>query len=150
MNHVDRSLSASIANLLDMATPISIATAALVRDGRVLLVHRHPLLAAYPDRWDLAGGHVETGEHSVQALRRECREELGVDIEEFVPFDVRVNAPHIAVSSFLVTRWWGKPENTEPDEHDDLAWFSAEEITGPTLAHPKSRADLQAAAGWQP
>ena len=52
-----------------------VVVAALVRDGRVLLVHRTPHRHAYPGVWDLPGGHVEPGE---TALTRELREELGV------------------------------------------------------------------------
>ena len=44
--------------------------AALLRDGRVLLVHRHPLRENYPDCWDLPGGHVESGETPTEAARR--------------------------------------------------------------------------------
>jgi 8-oxo-dGTP diphosphatase len=35
---------------------------ALVENGAVLLVHRSPTRRAYPDLWDLPGGHVEAGE----------------------------------------------------------------------------------------
>jgi 8-oxo-dGTP pyrophosphatase MutT (NUDIX family) len=51
-------------------------TAALVREGRVLLVHRSPNRRAYPDVWDLPGGHIETGETELAALTREMHEEL--------------------------------------------------------------------------
>jgi 8-oxo-dGTP diphosphatase len=129
---------------------IHIAGAMLVRGGRVLLVHRHPKREAYPDCWDLAGGHIEPGETAEDALRRECREELGVEIETFVRFDMAVSNPNLALSSFLVTGWRGEPANAEPDEHDDLAWFSADEIDDLDLAHPEGRADLQSAARWQP
>ncbi len=127
---------------------IPIAGAMLVRD-RVLLVHRHPKRRAYPDCWNLVGGHIEPGEDPVDALRRECQEELGVDIEAYVRFNMAVSNPHLAMISFLVTRWRGEPANTAPDEHDDLAWFSADEINDLKLAHPEGRADLQSATRWQ-
>ena len=62
-----------------MVARIPIAVAALVRDGLVLLVHRHPLRQWYPDCWDLVGGHVEPGESPREAVIRECFEELGAD-----------------------------------------------------------------------
>jgi ADP-ribose pyrophosphatase YjhB (NUDIX family) len=60
-----------------MVTPISITVAALVRDGLVLLVHRHPSRRWYPDCWGLVGGHVESGESLHQAVSRECLTAVG-------------------------------------------------------------------------
>lgn len=53
--------------------------AAIVRDGAVLAAQRsYPhQLAGY---WELPGGQVEPGESEQNALRRECREELAVDV----------------------------------------------------------------------
>ena len=123
-----------------------IATAALVRDGRVLLAHRHPQREHYADRWALIGGHVEPGETAEAAMRRECREELGVDIVEYAPFPIAVDDPLLTTTAYLVTDWQGEPTNAAPEEHDDLRWFTAEEIADLALAHPETRARLQAAA----
>lgn len=125
---------------------VAVAGGVLVRDGRVLLVHRHPARRWYPDCWDIVGGHIEPGESPEQALRRECREELGVEIEAFALYEVRVMDPEVTMHAFLVTRWRGEPANVAPEEHDDLGWFTADEIARLTLADPASRAGLQAAA----
>ncbi len=37
----------------------------------------------FPEHWDLIGGHVEDGETPEQALMRETKEELGIDLKEF-------------------------------------------------------------------
>lgn len=56
-----------------------IVAAAIVRDDAVLAQQR-----AYPPevagRWELPGGRVEPGESEPEALRRECVEELGVEV----------------------------------------------------------------------
>src|SRR5205814_7881480 len=44
-------------------------------DGRILLVRESD------DRWWLPGGGVEHGEHPFDALRREVREETGLEVE---------------------------------------------------------------------
>lgn len=126
--------------------PIAIAVAVLVRDGRALLGHRHPDRRWYPDCWDLIGGHIEAGETPEEAVRRECREEIGVEIQEFRKLPMTVSDPNLDLSAFLVTQWHGEPTNAAPDEHDDLAWFTADEIGHLTLADPSGRALLQAAA----
>lgn len=57
-----------------------VVVGALVREGRVLLVHRRPSNRANPDVWDLPGGLIETAESELEALGRELHEELGVQI----------------------------------------------------------------------
>lgn len=131
--------------------PTAIAVAALVEEGRVLLVHRRPGRAHYPDCWDLPGGHVEDGESALQAVRRECREELGIEAHSPRPFPMGCSDPALARSAFLVTTWDGTPANLAPDEHDDLGWFDVDELASLTLADPAARQDLVTAvrrAGW--
>ena len=118
-----------------MVSRIQISVAALVRDGLVLLAHRQPLRHAYPDRWDLVGGHVEEGELPHQAVGRECLEELGVHIHDPLPIPMTVHDPALEVHAFLVTRWDGEPVNAAPEEHDDLRWFGPSDLAGVELAH---------------
>jgi 8-oxo-dGTP diphosphatase len=37
----------------------------------------------FPDHWDLIGGHIEKGETPEQALIREVKEELDIDLKEY-------------------------------------------------------------------
>jgi len=37
----------------------------------------------FPDHWDLIGGHVEEGETPEEALVREVKEEIDIDLKEF-------------------------------------------------------------------
>lgn len=45
--------------------------------GRFLILKRAPSEIDTEGLWDLPGGSVEPGEHPVDAIIRECREELG-------------------------------------------------------------------------
>ena len=62
------------------ANPAPTACALCVDDqGRLLLARRaHP---PYEGRWDTPGGFLEEDEHPLDALRRELREETGLDVE---------------------------------------------------------------------
>lgn len=125
-----------------MAVLIPISVAALVRDGLVLLVHRHPLRRWYPDCWDLVGGHVEPGELPQHAVRRECLEELAVHVHDPLPIPMAISDPTLDLRAFLVTRWEGEPVNAAPEEHDDLRWFLPNELADLKLAHPASLSSI--------
>jgi 8-oxo-dGTP diphosphatase len=114
----------------------------LYRQGRLLLGKRCDHRSSYPGVWDMPGGHVEAGETAEQALVRELSEELGV-----IPTAWRnvttLRAPAQSAGSvnplrlhiFLVTQWRGEPRNAQPDEHERIAWFTADELPHLALAH---------------
>ena len=118
-----------------MLAKTSIAAALLVRDGQVLLAHRHPSRRWYPDCWDLVGGHVEPGELPEEAVVRECLEEIGVQVIDPQPIPLSIADPTLDMHAFLITRWAGEPVNVAADEHDDLRWFGSAELGGLTMAH---------------
>ena len=113
-----------------------IVAGAMIKDGRILLCHRSPNRRWYPDVWDLPGGHVESGETSTEALKRELLEELGVSVHSLSrhPLD-RVHTPEVEMDIWPVTDWHGTPANLVPDEHDAIAWFAAEDLTTLEMAH---------------
>jgi 8-oxo-dGTP diphosphatase len=51
----------------------------LVRDGKVLICQRSAA-GDHPGRWEFPGGKVEAGEGLEEALRRELREELAIEV----------------------------------------------------------------------
>lgn len=128
-----------------MVAQIPIAVAVLVRDGLVLMVHRHPRRRAYPDCWGHVGGHVESGELPHEAVSRECLEEVGVHVHDPLPIPMRVSDPTLDMHAFLVTRWDGEPVNAEPDEHDDLRWFRPSDLADLKLAHPETLSSIVSA-----
>src|SRR6478672_10286698 len=128
-----------------MVARIPIAVAALVRDGLVLLVHRHPQREWYPDCWDLVGGHVEKGESPDEAVVRECFEELGVRVHDPLPIPMTFNDPTLDVHAFLVTCWDGVPVNCAPEEHDDLRWFRPTALARLKLADPAALSSILSA-----
>lgn len=87
-----------------MPPTVAIAVAALVRDGRVLMAHRHPQRRWYPDCWDPVGGHVEAGETPEQAVIRECDEELSIRILDPRPMTMNSTDPAIEMHAFVVRR----------------------------------------------
>ena len=107
----------------------NVAAAVLVRDGRVLLCHRHPDRRWYPDVWDIPGGHIDVGEAPSAALRRELHEELGVDVllESEQPWRTLSPAPDLTLKVWVVEQWDGEVQNRAKAEHDAIGWFGPDE-----------------------
>jgi len=59
---------------------IRVVSAVIARDGRYLITQRRPR-AALPLKWEFPGGRVEDGETDAEALRREVRHRLDVDVD---------------------------------------------------------------------
>lgn len=61
---------------------IEVVSAVIVRDGRLLMIQRSPTKSEFPLGWESPGGKVEQGESHHDALRRELKEELGIEATE--------------------------------------------------------------------
>jgi 8-oxo-dGTP diphosphatase len=97
-------------------------------DGSFLLAQRPPG-KVYEGYWEFPGGKVEPGEPITDALNRELREELGIDIELAYPWITRVHTyPHATVRLHFhrVVRWRGEPH---PHERQALSWQYNHELT---------------------
>ena len=96
-------------------------------NGRVLLARR----GVEPDRrfWDLVGGFLAEGEHPLDALRREVREETGVDFEPARFLGVWTGDYDGRATLNLF--WTGRFGDGEPQPADDVAelrWFDPDAL----------------------
>jgi 8-oxo-dGTP diphosphatase len=98
----------------------------LVRDGRVLIGRRK--IEPRFGHWDLPGGFLEEGEEPFEGLRREFREETGLEIEpvEWLGAWVEPYDDHFVLILNWIVRGEGEP--VAADDIGDLAWFSAAEL----------------------
>jgi 8-oxo-dGTP diphosphatase len=109
--------------------------AAIVR-GAAVLAARRARPAALAGRWELPGGQVEAGESETAALRRECREELGVEIRVLrrlgpdLPLGAATDPRPLRVLRIYLGAL--TPESPEPSalEHAELRWVHAGELDG--------------------
>jgi 8-oxo-dGTP diphosphatase len=111
-----------------MAAPLDVAVAVLIRSDGAALLARRPENKVYSGFWEFPGGKVEPGEPVADALKREIREELGVDIGRAYPWITRVFVyPHATVRLHFhrIYAWSGEPRALE---HEAIAWQRAEAI----------------------
>lgn len=104
---------------------VVIVGAAIVRGGTLLAQQRAwPVDAA--GKWELPGGRVEPGESEVDALRRECVEELDVEISvgERVGPDVGLPGGKV-LRIFAAGLAEGEPRAVE---HLELRWLTSDQL----------------------
>ena len=117
-------------------------------EGRVLLTRRSAVVRE-SGKWCLPGGHFDGGEDWVRAIRREVKEEIGLEVlsEELSGIysdpDVTLSSElssegwrsQFVVACFIVRTYAGRIQpNSEVDE---WGWFSPQNLPTPMLkSHP--------------
>jgi ADP-ribose pyrophosphatase YjhB (NUDIX family) len=119
-----------VASAVQPPHPQLAVSAAIFRDGRILLVRR----AKSPARgfYSLPGGRVEYGETLHAALHREVDEETALKIDiaglagwrEVVPGVT--GGGHYLIMSFAAR--WIAGEPVLNDEHDDFGWLAPDAL----------------------
>jgi ADP-ribose pyrophosphatase YjhB (NUDIX family) len=107
--------------------------AAIVRDGRLLLVKRkRPPEAGC---WSLPGGKVDFGERVEDAIVREIAEEVGVEIVLLrslgVVQTIGLDDQHWVSPIHLAEIVSGEPDNREPSKHDAIVWAALDQPPAP-------------------
>ena len=105
---------------------VYVAAAIIQKDGRVLATQR-----GYGEQaggWEFPGGKLEAGETSLDACRREIREELGVELcDEELLCKVEHDYPafHLDMDCYLCRIAHGE---IFLHEHSNMAWVGADDI----------------------
>lgn len=110
------------------------AIAAVVEDGRLLLVRRNEI-----DVWEMPGGLVEPGEAPWEAATRECLEEIGVDVvAEALSRVYHRRAKEIVVMVFRCRRVQGEPRPSK--EAREVGWFGLDDLPDNMVEVARARA----------
>ncbi|MBE6984902.1 MAG: (deoxy)nucleoside triphosphate pyrophosphohydrolase [Ruminococcaceae bacterium] len=102
--------------------------AALIWDKDRFMICQRPAHKARGLLWEFVGGKLEQGETKMQALIRECQEELAVTVSvgdvflevvhEYPDLTVRLTLFHATIAQ-------GEPQKLE---HNDIRWITVQEI----------------------
>lgn len=106
-------------------------------DGRVLLSKRAHDPAA--GRWDVPGGFVEEGEHPLDCVRRELREEAGIGLAEEQLLGIWMDeydykGRNVATLNVYYRARLGEGTPTPADDVAELRWFTLGEVPADDLA----------------
>jgi 8-oxo-dGTP diphosphatase len=128
------SIIASITKNFDVVLDLDSTAAVLVCDGRYLLQHREDRPGiSYPGWWSLFGGAREASESAEQAIFREIREELELELPNCrhlitcwyeIAFENRVTRK----AFFAVELEANQTGGLVLHEGQGMAWFTASEI----------------------
>lgn len=108
--------------------------AILVDDaGRLFLSRRGPLAKNERGLWEFPGGSVEFNETLADALKREMREEYGVEIAvgellDVVDHILRAEGQHWVSPTFVCRITAGEPAIREPGKCAAIGWFTPDDV----------------------
>ena len=105
----------------------------------VLLQQRSNKKKLWPNKWDItAGGHVDAGEFGYQAVIRETKEEIGIDIDkeslEFIGATTSTNKIGDVINNHINEYYIVHKDVDlndvvlQTEEVQDLKWFTKEEL----------------------
>lgn len=132
---------------------IGVGVGAVIVDGqgRLFLARRGAKAKNERGLWEFPGGSVEFGETLAAAIRREMREEFGIEIEVGELLDVVDHIlpdedQHWVSPTYLCTIAAGEPTIREPGKCAEIRWFSLTntpddltQVTRLNLAHYRQR-----------
>ena len=122
---------------MEMAYPGVGCAVMFIRDGKVLLGHRHEdpekadSMLNGEDTWTMPGGKLDFQEKPKDCARREAKEETGIDaavLELISVSNDRVEKAHFVTLGFKCTQFSGEAEVMEPDEITEWKWFPMDDI----------------------
>lgn len=111
-----------------MSKLTDVAVAVITRPDGSFLMARRPAGKPYAGYWEFPGGKVEPDETVEDALVREIREELGIEVTRAYPWVTQIfTYPHATVKLhfYRVLAWQGEPH---PHEGQTFAWQHATNV----------------------
>jgi len=105
--------------------------AIIFHKDKFLIIKRGETAPSNPNKWDLPGGDVDYGENLYESIKREIREEVGLEVKDLKPYEV-----HSRIIPETEYYWVTIAYKTETDdsniklsyEHSDFKWVNLKEF----------------------
>lgn len=109
-------------------TGISVIAGLIFRDERILICQRRQN-AAFALKWEFPGGKIEDRETDTDALRRELKEELAIDVRESEFFSGYTysyeDGPTVSLRFHRVKTFHGEPQNLV---FEQISWVEVDNL----------------------
>lgn len=103
---------------------LSVVCAVILHEGKVLITQR-PAHKSNPLKWEFPGGKVEPGESQQDALVREIKEELSIDIHPVAALGPAVSLRDISLSAWRCLYAGG---SIQLNEHSNCRWVAVASV----------------------
>jgi len=107
------------------------AGALIFRDDKLLMAKRKSKLGN--GTWGTGGGHLEFGESPEQCVKREAKEEFGIEIKDVkflcVCNIVKYGKHYVDIGFTATTN--EEPKIMEPEKFEAVGWFSLDNLPEP-------------------
>lgn len=120
---------------------VGIGAVIVDKNGKMLLSQRGPKANNERGKWEFPGGGVEFGDTMEATIKREMKEELGIEITTYEQLPVldhilKEEGQHWITSGFISRIKKGKPTIKEPEKCSALGWFTLSEMGKMDLSVP--------------
>lgn len=106
------------------------ATAFILKNNKLLILKRSKNKKVLPEYYEMPGGGIEFGESPEEAIKREVKEEAGLNIKVLKPYatfsDVINDKQYIDIQFYAEVI--GENKVKLSDEHTKFEWIEKEEI----------------------
>lgn len=112
----------------------------VIKDNKILIIQRNANEEAYPNLWELPSGKREPFETSEDAVKREVKEETGLNVEPVMPvsvFEFKVEKPdeiRDATQINFLVKPAGDTQVVLSSEHQNFAWIAENELANYKLS----------------
>ncbi len=96
-------------------------------DGQVFIAER-PLHKYKGGLWEFPGGKLEPGETALAALKRELKEEIGIEViaaEPFTQIEYHYEDRDVLLDTWKITQYYGQPQGKEGQR---IHWVSCDRL----------------------
>ena len=109
---------------------VFVSILALVNENNEILIGKRPIHDTYAGYWEFPGGKIKNKEHPEEALIRESKEEIGINLEKSclapLTFTTFTNNNQNLILLLYVARKWNNTPST--NFHSELSWVKPNKL----------------------